>query len=200
VLTGLSRTKIFLNNGVTAKNPDSTGIYQFTAIGTVALVTGVYVISATDSLYASTSKNNIQLIGGNLNVDLKLSAIPDSFVYTFNAYHEIGSANDSLVLTFKPDSRLRSCILFANKIALAGNAPANYLWSKVLNIAPNVSQLYFLVPAQDLTNVGLLTGAKVYYATYSYVVNDGSAYEDFATGKMVFNAVSGRLVDSTIVP
>jgi hypothetical protein len=200
VLTGLSNVQLFLNNGATAIKPDSTGFYQFSTIGTVLLATGVYTITATDIPYASTIKNNIQLIGGNLNVDLKLSAIPDSFLYTFKAYHDTASVNDSLVLTFRPYTRFRSCILFANKSASVGNAPANYLWSKVLSIPPTISQLSLLVPAQDLTDIGLPSSAKIYFAAYSYVVNDGSVYEDFGTGKMVYNAVSGGLVDSTIVP
>jgi hypothetical protein len=56
------------------------------------------------------------------------------------------------------------------------------------------------IPAGDLNNAGLFYGEQVYYAAYSYVVNDASVYEDMATGKNVYNAVGSPLVDSALCP
>ena len=195
VLTGLSNVKLLINTSSVALRPDANGLYSFGS-----LTTGNYSINATDSAYAATSKNNIQLVAGTLNVDIKLSAIPDSFVYSFNAYHNTGSANDSLVLTFKPDTRLRYCIVFANSTTAVGNLPGYYLWSKVLSISPTAPLVTYAVPGQDLADAGMTSGNRVYYAAYSYVVGDASVYEDFTTGKNVYNAVSGAHVDSTFVP
>jgi len=200
VLTGLGHVNLYLGSSSTGINPDSAGYYQFTKVGTVPMTTGIYTISASDSAYGATVKGNIQLVTGALNVDIKLSAIPDSFVYTFRALHNTGAATDSLALTFKPDTRTRYCIVFAGSTADVGNLSASYLWSKVLSISPTAPFVSYQVPAQDLTDAGLVSGSKVYFAAYSYVVGDVSVYEDFATGKNVYNAVSGRLVDSTYVP
>ena len=194
VTTGLSSVKLSLN-GAAAINPNSTGAYTYGSI-----TTGMYTITASDSAYASTL-SYLNFVSGALNKDVKLSALPDSFVYSLKAYHNTGSANDSLVLTFKTDTRVRYCIVFANNTAAIGNLPGYYLWNRVLSISPTAPSVTIVVPGQDLTDVGMVSGARVYYATYSYVVNDASVYEDVTTGKNVYNAVNSLpVIDSAIVP
>jgi len=200
VTNNLNKVDLYLDGNTVPDTPLVTGSYAFATYGGVALVTGIYSIAATDSGYGATLKNDIQLVAGNLNVDIKLSAIPDSFISSFTTYHNTGSPNDSLVLTFLPDSRLRYCIIFANSAAAVGGQPSYYLYSKVLSIAPSTPLVTYVVPGQDLTDVGMTSGKVVYYAAYSYVVGDASAYEDITTGKTVYNAISGGLADSTVVP
>jgi hypothetical protein len=202
VLTGLANVNLFLNGSATPQKPDATtGYYLFNTVSGVPMTTGIYSISASDSSYATTQKNNIQLVTGALNVDIRLSATPDSFVNNFHAYYNAGSANDSLVLTLSADSRTRYCIVFANNTAAVGHLPATYKWSKVISAAGGAPVIAFTVPGQDLINAGMTSGAKVYYAAYSYVVNDASVYEDLGTGQNVYNAVSTNAVaDSTLVP
>lgn len=196
VLTKLNTTKIYFNGSVNYINPDTNGYFLFSS-----LVTGNYSIVATDSAFAGTARNNIQLVTGALNQDIRLSAIPDSFVASFHAYHIAGSAYDSLVITLSPDSRNRNCILFANNSLAIGSTPGRYLWVQAVAVAPNVSTIIQLVPAQDLYDAGLTSGATVYFAAYSYVVGDASVYEDLGTGKNVYNAVNtNALIDSAYVP
>ncbi len=200
ITSGLNKVNLYLNNSTTADTAFTTGAYSFTKYLGVAMVTGNYSITATDSGYGTTQKNNIQLVTGNLNVDIKLSAIPDSFVTGFGAYHSAGAAYDSLVISFKADSRQRNCILFASNTPLVGGQPGYYLYSKVLSISPTAPLVTYNVPKQDLTDMGMISGQPVYYAVFSYVVGDASVYEDFTTGQNVYNAVSGGIGDSTVVP
>lgn len=184
-----------LNGALATLKPDSSGAFLFSP-----LAAGKYSITASDSAYASTTRSGIQLVMGALYADVNLSAIPDSFVSTFTAYHNSGSVNDSLVFTFLPDTRLRYCIVFANNIPTVSNATAYYKWSQVLSISPTAPLVTYTVPAADLVNSGIASGVPVYYVAYSYVVGDASVYEDLASGKKVYNAVSGPVFDSTLAP
>jgi len=193
----LFKASLFLSpNGITQDSLANNGTYLFNYI-----TTGIYSIQATDSGYATTIKNNIQLVTGALDVDIKMSQVPDSFINSFSCYHNTGSANDSLVLTFAPDTRNRYCIIFASNSPAIGSLPGTYLYSKVLSISYTAPLVTYAVPAQDLYNVGFASGNTVYYAAYSYVVADASVYEDPATGQMVYNAVNAHpIVDTTLVP
>ena len=200
VTTGLNKAYLYLDGSTTADTVLSTGGYSFTTYLGIQMVSGNYAITATDSGYGATIKNNIQLETGALNVDIKLSAIPNSFITGFSAHHPTGAAYDSLAFTFIADTRLRYCILFANNSPYIGGQPGYYLYSKVLSISPTAPFVNLNVPKQDLTNVGMISGQTVYYAVYSYVVGDASVYEDFNSGQNVYNAVSGGIVDTTSVP
>jgi len=196
--TDLGQVSIVLSGSNVTTNPDAaTGSYSFTSV-----YTGTYSISAsTDSGYAATILYDVSFVSGTLYKDIKLSAIPDSFLTSCSAYYNTGSANDSLVITMQPDTRIRNCIVFASSVSTVNNAPSNYLLYYVVSIPPNATSVTLAVPGQDLTNVGFTAGSTVYFAAYSYVVNDGSVYEDPSTGNKVFNAVNfNAITTSAIVP
>lgn len=197
--TGLKTANLYFNGSSVAKQPDATGYYLVDSFNGIHLTTGNYSLTAADSGYGTTTKY-VQLVTGNFNLDVKMSAIPDSFVYSFNAYYNMGSTGDSLVMTFKPDTRSRNCIVFANSGATVSGQPGFYLWSQIVSIPPNTSSVTYVVPGQDLTEAGMKSGNRVYYAVYNYVVGDASVYEDFGSGKMVYNAVSYPHEDTTNVP
>jgi hypothetical protein len=194
VTTGLSNVSLSLNGNTTIVHPDNSGFYSYPSIST-----GIYTLAASDSAYASTI-NSFNYVSGTLNKDMKMSAIPDSFVYSLTTSCDTITALDSLVLTFKHDTRARNCIVFASTSPAVGNTPDSYLWFKVISVSATAPAVSFVVPRQDLTDVGMVSGARVYYVAYSYVVGDASAYEDFNTGKNVYNAVNGAVRDSTLVP
>lgn len=201
VTTNLSKVALYINGSSTAIYPDDAGYYLISKIGTVSLTTGSYAITAVDSGYGTTIKNNIQLVSGALNVDMRLSANPDSFITGFQAYHNTGSANDSLVLHVSADTRQRNCILLGYTSPQVNGQPTNYIWSKVVSISPTAPVVTYVLPGQDLTDLGLASGSKIYFAAYSYVIGDVSVYEDFGTGRSVYNAVnSNAIIDSAIVP
>ena len=197
VLTGYDSVRLFLNGNTAYEVPDSANGYYIYG----SLATGVYNLAATCPGYGATRLNNIQFLADTLNKDIKLSAIPDSFVTGFTTYSSTVTKVDSLVLSFKADTRVRYAIIFANSSPAVSNQVSNYLWYKVISISPTAPIVAFTVPEQDLTNTGLTVGANVYYAAYSYVVSDGSVYEDLATGKNVYNAVNANpIIDTAVVP
>lgn len=193
VLTGLSTVQLSLNGG-SAVSPDGSGYYIYNNV-----TTGDYNIAASNTGYGATMLNNFQFLKDTLNRDIKLSAIPN-FSLTLYAGHNTGSQNDSLVITCTPDTRPRSFIIFVNNSSAVSNTPANYLLAIAKAIPANSAKVTVQVPAQDLYNAGFTSGSIAYYAVYSYVVNDVSAYEDLATGKNVYNAVSNPTTGSAATP
>jgi len=146
--------------------------------------------------------NKFQYLADTLNRDIKMVAIPSFGFTTFTTYSNPGSPapNDSLVITFTADTRGREFIIFVNNSASVSNAVSNYLLAYAKAIPANATRANFVVYKQDLLNAGFSSGQMAYYAVYAYVTNDVSLYEDFATGKGVYNAVNNQMVDSAIAP
>jgi hypothetical protein len=176
--------------------PDNSGYYLYSSVKT-----GSYSLTATDSAYGSKVINNVNFVLGNVNQDITLSAIPDSFLTALNAKNSTVGLYDSLTFHAISDARVRNVILFLNSNVNVGRVPATYLLKYVVQIPANTTSVKLMIPQQDLLNAGLATGAKVYFAAYSYVIADKSVYEDLTTGKNVYNAVYPvPFVDSAIVP
>jgi hypothetical protein len=193
-LTLASSTTTVSNSGSAA--PDNSGYYIYSSVKT-----GSYSITATDSAYASKIINNVNFVLGNLNQDITLSAVPDSFITAFHAQNSTVGLYDSLTFHAAADARVRNAILFVNNKAAVGNLPANYLLKYIVQIPANNTSVTFMLPRQDLLNAGLVTGGKVYFAAYSYVIADKSVYEDLTTGRNVYNAVYPvPFIDSALVP
>jgi len=193
VLNGSNVVQLQLNNG-TAINPDNTGYYIFGG-----LTTGDYNMEASAAGYAATKTNNFQFLTDTLNRDIKLSAIPNFSPTTVSVYPTAAGTGDSLIINFTADSRARNCILFINNTSTVGSLPANYLLVYTKAIAINATKAQITIPSSDLADAGIAPGATVYCAAYGYVVTDGSVYEDLATGKNVYNAVSASPVTTTFV-
>jgi len=195
VLLNLDSVKLTLSGTTTAINPDNNGFYSYSS-----LITGEYSIAASNSGYGATNTNNFQFLSGTLNRDIKLSAIP-SFSLSFTYAGPAASLNDSLVINCQPsDPQARNCIIFVGNTPSVGAGEANYLLSYVKAIPANAQKITGIISAQELYNAGFTSGSTAYYAVYSYPVNDQSVYEDQATGKNVYNAVSNPQIDSALVP
>lgn len=193
VLTGLSSIQVSLDGG-SIQNATATGYYMF---GNVT--TGSYTLSATNSGYGATQVTNFQFLSDTLNRDLKMSAIPTFSPATFDVYPTAAGTGDSIVMTFSTDTRVRNSIVFINSSSTVNGQPANYLISYTKTIGANVPRAVIIIPKQDLINAGLTSGSTYYLAAYGYVVSDASAYEDYATGKTVYNAISSTPLTATAV-
>jgi len=184
VLTSLTTAQLQLDGG-TAISPDATGYYYFESLKTVD-----YNMSASAPGYASTKTNNFQFLSDTLNRDIKLSAIPNFSPTAVASYAAIGAPGDSVIINFTADTRVREMILFVNNSSAVSGQPANYLVVYAKAIPANATKVGIVIPASDLYGAGITSGSAIYLAAYGYVVTDGSAYEDIATGKTVYNAVS----------
>ena len=185
VLTGLSSVAISINGGAPIY-ADANGYYIDSA------KTGDYYIDATNAGYGATRINKFQYLSDTLNRDVRLSAIPDFAPATISVVENSGTANpgDSVVLTFTADSRTRNFIVFVNSSSPVSNLPGNYLLVYTKTITPNQTRVAIFIPEQDFYDVGIASKATAYFAAYGYVINDVSVYEDFVTGRDVYNAIS----------
>ena len=202
VLTGLDSATLTLVGQTVpttvVTSTDANGYYNITNVPS-----GSYNLTTSRPNYATTMKSNFSFFDGTLTEDVKLSAIPDSFLNSFTIIHSPGSVFDSLVVSVTANPYPRSCIVFVNNnSAVSSNEYVGYTLNYVQAIPPNSTTVYIPVSRNDLTNAGFISGSTlVYYAAYSYVVNDFSVYEDQASGKKVYNAVNATaLIDSAIVP
>lgn len=197
-LTGLQNIVLTLKGGTTI-NADVNGHYIFTNVSS-----GTYNITASGPGMAATLVNNIGFVSDTFFKNITLSAVPDFNISSFKAFHNAGSQFDSLIMTVPTDTRSRNVIVFVNNSPVVNNMPGNYLgvFTKAVNASPwpGTATLPLRISASDLNNLNLYYGDKVYYAAYSYVVNDASVYDDPQTGAKVYNAVGTGLVDSTTAP
>jgi hypothetical protein len=190
ITTNLAGIQISLSNALNTVT-DANGYYVFANIPT-----GMYTVGAHDTstatVFGDFKFENVTFIKDTLNRDLKLSATANFAPLTFTAIQK--ATNDSLVMTFAPDTRPRNVIVFVNSNATVNNSPANYLqaYTKAIPASTGTANttVTIVVPAGDLYDLGITSGTTAYYAAYGYPVNDASVYEDFTTGKNVYNALS----------
>jgi hypothetical protein len=195
IFTGLNSVLPGLKGGGALAGVDSTGYFAFGG-----LATSTYTILASCPGFGATMAFNIPVVSDTFYKDIKLSQKPAFNISTFTAFHNAGSLFDSLVLGYEADSRPRACIVFVGKNTNVSNQPANYLlyYTKILNTWS--TKVNIQVPATDLNGAGIYYGEQVFYAAYSYVINDASAYEDPATGRNVYNAIGSAIIDSAKCP
>jgi len=196
LFNGLKNIQVSLAGRTTLT--DSIGHYTFDSIST-----GTYALTATGQGLAATMVNNVAFIKDTLHTDIKMSALPTFNIDTFHAYHNAGSLYDSLIITVEPDSRPRNLIILVNNNRLVSNSPANYLLSYIrpIPVTPlSPQKILFRISYTDLNYANIFYGEEVYYAVYSYVVNDASTYEDMNTSRAVINAVGTPLIDSAMAP
>ncbi len=192
VLTGVDSVRLTISGTTAYINPDNSGYYAYNYIAT-----GEYNITASDSGYGATNTNNFQFLSGTFNKDIGLSAIP-SFSLTLTT--GAGGGYDTLNINCTADPNIRSLVVFVGNTPSVSNFPAAFLLSFAKNIPANATKVPVYISAQELYNAGFESGNEVYYAVYSHSLNDASAYEDQATGKMVYNAVNYPQIDSAMVP
>lgn len=195
LFNGYQNITATLKGGKTVAPDPVTGYYIFDSVAT-----GTYKMQCSGTGLATTVLNNFTFINDTLYRDIGLSAVPTFSLTSFTAYHNAGSAYDSLVITVTADTKARNCIIFVSDKPGVSNDPASYIYTYVKTIAANATYMLVRVPASDLNVANIFYGQPVYYAAYSYVVNDVSVYEDMVTGRNVYNAVGAALADSAICP
>ena len=178
---------------------DSNGYYMFTGVMTGDYTITVHDPNTTPYTYGDNESINFQYLADTLIKDVKLSAIPAYAPTVMTAYLSTATGNDSLVFTIIPDTRARDIIVFVNNNSTVNNLPANYLISYVKAVPANASTVTLLIPANDLHDQGINSGSTAYYTAYGYPVSDASIYEDIATGKSVYNALSTASVSASAI-
>ena len=194
VNTGLTNVQLTLKGGHSLYC-DSNGYYFFDSV-----TTGSYFISAGGPGLAATVLYNVPLVKDTTYEEIKVSQLPAYNLNTIHASYTSPNAYDVLSVSYAMDTRVRNCIIFASNRPGVSNQPGHYSLVYVKSMPANSGNISFLVPAQDLNEAGIFFGDKVYYAAYSYVVNDMSVYNDAVTGDAIYNAVGIPVIDSALCP
>jgi hypothetical protein len=169
---------------------DSAGAYSFNNIST-----GFYTIAYRDSnTYGQQLHQNVEFIGGGtLNLDGKISQIPNFNVTVINA-DSVNHATMNVVMNCSvvSDIKQRTLLIFASNSAATSANPATYLVVASQNVKANVTSVVINIPLNNLYNAGMLSGSTVYFAIYGAASNFGSAssYEDFNTGRTIYTAIT----------
>jgi hypothetical protein len=169
---------------------DSSGAYTFSNIST-----GFYTIAYKDSnTYGVQLHQNVQFIGGGtLNLDGKISQIPNFNVTTINA-DSVNHATMNVVMNCSvvSDIKARTLLIFASNNPVTSSNPANYLVVASQAVKANATNVVINIPLNNLYNAGMLSGSTVYFAIYGAATNfaTASSYEDFNTGRNIFTAIT----------
>lgn len=174
---------------------DSVGYFHFDSV-----VTGGYKLDISGADFGGTEIHNIQIVKDTLYVPVKVSLKPSFDLTSFTATRLPATSEVSLDMDFPVDTRARNCIVFVGKNPdVSGNANT-YLLSYVIPLKANVTKASMKIPVSDLNNARIFYGEQVYFAAYSYVLNDASVYIDEVTGRNMYTAIGARLADTTLAP
>jgi len=186
--TNVSNVKVSIDNTTQSSLTDNTGKYSFSSLGT-----GSYNLSITDSLYGADKVQNIALLTGQSNHDVKLSAIPTFNLLSVTAVDTVESSVNYVKVrgTVAADIKAREVVVFFGTASTVSSNPANYTLVYSKAIAANSSTFFVLIPVSDLYGAGLTTGSFAYFSAYPAAVSfsSTSSYEDLNTGKTVYNAI-----------
>ena len=175
---------------------DSLGYFHFDSV-----MTGTYKMSVSGDGFGSTVVQNVNVVKDTSYQPVKVSQKPVFDITSFNAKKVDLNAEVLLTIGVPFDDRLRNVLILVGKTPDVSGDPSTYLLSYVKPVTSNVSGIVTMkIPAADLNNARIFYGEVVYFAAYSYVQNDMSTYEDPATGRNVYTAVGGRVVDTCLAP
>jgi hypothetical protein len=198
ILTGLAGIRDSLSPTNVAIT-DSNGFYKF-----MNLTTGDYNCTVAKAGYGTVIAQTIQLVGGgDLYRDLRIAQIPSFNITGATASVNGTTGNVDFVGTVAADSRTRSALMFVGKTSSASSNPATYqgVYSSTIR-ATNTTFTISLNPS-DIHDLGISTGSTLYFSMYGAATTFASAsnYQDLATGRTVYNAISTTpSMNSVIVP
>ena len=182
---------------------DSNGKYELDSLST-----GNYSLQISDAagLYGQDQINQLELVSGTVNRDVKLSQKPSFSLASLNAVDTIiqGTSYVRLMGTMSAsDTRARTVSIFVGNTNATSSAPPNYLLNISKTIPANVINFNQLIPTADFNGAGLTTGSTAYFAAYPAATNytTTSSYEDLNNGRLVYNAIGSNAVTaSALVP
>ena len=199
VYSGINSTSVTLvstSGNILNNTTDNTGKYTYSNI-----TEGQYLLSYTNQGYGSILNAPLGFLGGgNIDHDVKLSAIPNFFDTLLSAVDTL----NTIVLngTFSgSDTRKRTYVVFVGSTPAVSSAPANYLTYYTGTANNNLTTFTQKIPVSDLNDAGFVSGATVYFSVYGAAADFATAsdYEDYTTGRLNFSAVSTAAKTISIV-
>jgi hypothetical protein len=182
------------NQVVDSVNVKSSGVYTFPTV-----TTGIYTIAFRDTNYGQSLDQGFQFIGpGNLELPNKECAHIPNFNIIKVDFDSINHAQSVVVFadTISPDPKPRMLAIFIGSAANVSSAPANYLTVYSYTLAANATRFLVRIPLTTIYNAGIGSGSNAYFAIYgaSYDYTTASEYQDYTTGRNIYNAISATAV------
>lgn len=201
VLSGLNATTVTLTipstSAATTATTDSTGKFTFSNVST-----GQYQLSFSNTGYGSIINSPLGFLGGgNIDHDVKLSAIPNFTIPAINVSDSAGVVTVTGTFSNTP-VRKQTIAVFVGSSSSVSSAPANYLsfYSVIAN--NNLTTFTVKIQVSDLNDLGFTSGATVYLAAYGAATNFASTseYEDLQnTGRLNFSSLSATAATGSVV-
>ncbi len=192
VTTNLSTIKISIDGTTVSAKTDATGKYAINNLNT-----GNYTLTITDTagVYAGTKLQEIQLVSGTVEHDVKLSAIPTFTLQGFSAKDTTINSVNYVKLTATPtstDPHARTVAAWFNNTSAVTSSPESSLGVYSITVKANATTGTLLIFQSDFTDAGLNSGSTVYFMGYAAAANFASSsdYEDFNNGRAYLNAVA----------
>jgi hypothetical protein len=179
-----------------------TGVYS---IGNVS--TGLYTLAFRDTGYGQNLHENFQFLGSTqpLEIDSKLSQVPNFTFTVSDSVHFNAKANDTVVYIYGtvPVATLqnRDLVVFIGNTSSVSSTPGSY--SAVLTtISIPGGQTAFTtnIPLNSFYQAGLNPGQMAYINVYAGAANyaNSSEYENYATGQTTYNALGVSAVANPV--
>jgi hypothetical protein len=192
VTTNLSTVKVTIDGTTISTKTDATGKYTISNLST-----GNYTLTFTDTtnVYAPSKLQEVQLVSGTVEHDVKLSAIPNFTLTSFSARDTTIASTNFIKLTVTPtstDPQARTVAAYFNSTSSVTSSPESSLGVYTVNIKANAATGTLLIYQSDFMNLGINSGSTVYFMAYPAASNFASSsdYEDYNNGRYYFNAVS----------
>jgi hypothetical protein len=191
-------------SGVSVTIPGRTTTDTTTATGmfTISnLTTGTYELDFAKAGYGSTRAVSLNFVGGGTQYIQNHTAMaqPPSFTISNITLTTLGSQITCSVTASSTDTKARKAILFVSNTPGVSSSPANYLGFTTVNIAANSANGAGTISAGTLNGAGIVSGNTLYVAAYPISANtSASVYADIATGRQVFNNISGTAITATV--
>jgi hypothetical protein len=200
ILSGVNATTVTLtsvSNQTLTATTDSTGKYAFNNIAQ-----GQYILNYSHPGYGSISNAPLGFLGGgNIDHDVKLSAIPNFYDSVIST--PVDTLNNIVLNgTFSgTDTHRRTYVVFVGSSPAVSSAPANYLTYYTGTANNNLTTFTQKITVSDLNDLGFNSGSSVYFAVYGASTDFASAseVEDYTTGRLNFAAVSSNPTTTSIV-
>ena len=192
ITTNLSTIKVSIDGTSIYAKTDATGKYTINN-----LKTGNYTLTVTDTagIYAGTKLQEIQLVSGTVEHDVKLIAVPTFTIQNFVAKDTTINSVNYIKLTVYPtntDPHARTVAAWFNNSSAVTSSPESSLGVYAVTIKANAATGTLLIFQSDFTDAGFTSGSTAYFMAYAAASNftSSSDYEDFNNGRAYLNAVA----------
>jgi hypothetical protein len=165
---------------------DSTGFYN------LSVQTGTYTMIAKMAGFGNCMHQNVTFTASTLNIDSKLSAIPNFNVSSVDSIRYKASNNSvNIYGKINPDARQRTLLVFVGNTNTVSPNPADYIFASAQAVGENATTYDIVIGYNTFADYGYMSGNTVYFAIFGasndYTYGD---FTDYPTGRIVYTAIA----------